>query len=141
MGFTPDLLVVVWVGFDRSELVGLSGAQAALPIWIEFMKAATAGQRPTPFLVPPGIETAWIDPLSGGLATVHCPERLEESFLEGEAPTAAVSPALRACAGIAPSGDRLRGSSHRAADPVASGSPPWSFSASKPPATTPQPPC
>jgi penicillin-binding protein 1B len=87
VGFTPDLLVVVWVGFDRNELVGLSGAQAALPIWIDFMRAATAGQSSTPFLIPPGIQTAWIDPLSGALATVHCPERLEESFLEGEAPT------------------------------------------------------
>jgi penicillin-binding protein 1B len=88
VGFTPDLLVVVWVGFDRDEMLGLSGAQAALPIWIEFMKAVTAGQASTPFLVPPGIQTAWIDPLSGLLATPHCPERLEESFFEGEAPTA-----------------------------------------------------
>jgi penicillin-binding protein 1B len=87
VGFTPDLLVVVWVGFDRNDVVGLSGAQAALPIWIEFMKTVTAGQPSTPFLVPPGIQTAWIDPLSGALATLHCPERLEESFLEGEAPT------------------------------------------------------
>ena len=95
VGFTPDLLVVVWVGFDRDEVLGLSGAQAALPIWIEFMKAATAGQPSTQFLVPPGMQTAWVDPLSGLLATPHCPERIEESFFEGEAPTASMSRCTR----------------------------------------------
>ncbi len=88
VGFTPDLLAVVWVGFDRKVALGLSGAQAALPIWIEFMKDAYAGKESTPFLVPPGIQSVWIDPASGGLATSRCPERFEESFLEGEAPTA-----------------------------------------------------
>jgi penicillin-binding protein 1B len=86
VGFTPDLLAVVWVGFDRERSLGLSGAQAALPIWIEFMKAAYAGNPGTAFLVPPGIATAWIDPASGELATSRCPTRLEEAFLEGEAP-------------------------------------------------------
>lgn len=88
VGFTPDLLAVVWVGFDRKVALGLSGSQAALPIWIEFMKGAYAGKESTPFLVPPGIQSVWIDPTSGGLATSRCPERFEESFLEGEAPTA-----------------------------------------------------
>ncbi|MBI2963993.1 MAG: PBP1A family penicillin-binding protein [Deltaproteobacteria bacterium] len=91
VGFTPDLLAVVWVGFDREQALGLSGAQAALPIWIEFMRDAYAGKESTPFLVPPGIDSAWIDPASGGLATARCPERFEESFLEGEAPTAPCS--------------------------------------------------
>ena len=81
------MLVVVWVGFDREELVGLSGAQAALPIWIDFMKSADAGRPATPFLVPPGIEVARVDPRSGQLATSQCPEPINESFLTGEAPT------------------------------------------------------
>jgi penicillin-binding protein 1B len=105
VGFTPDLLVVVWVGFDREEVLGLSGAQAALPIWIEFMKFVTTGQASTPFLIPPGIQTAWIDPLSGLLATPHCPERLEESFFEGEAPTASCP--LHPDAALAPPGRAL----------------------------------
>jgi penicillin-binding protein 1B len=87
IGFTPDLLAVVWVGFDRDDVLGLSGAEAALPIWIDFMKAANAGRPSTPFLVPPGIRTAWIDPASGALATSRCPTRFEEFFFEGEAPT------------------------------------------------------
>ena len=44
VGFTPELLTAVWVGFDDfSQPVGLTGAQAALPIWTEFMKRALAG--------------------------------------------------------------------------------------------------
>ena len=87
VGFTPDLLVVVWVGFDRNDVVGLSGAQAALPIWIDFMRAATVGLPGTSFLVPPGIQTVTIDPASGALATTRCPERFDESFFDSEAPT------------------------------------------------------
>ncbi len=44
VGFTPDLLTVVWVGFDDNQTVGLSGSQAALPIWADFMKRALAGR-------------------------------------------------------------------------------------------------
>jgi penicillin-binding protein 1B len=87
VGFTPDLLVIVWVGFDRNDVVGLSGAQAALPIWIDFMRAATVGLPGTSFLVPPGIQTVTIDPASGALATTRCPERFDESFFDSEAPT------------------------------------------------------
>jgi penicillin-binding protein 1B len=87
VGFVPDLLVVTWVGFDREQALGLSGAQAALPIWIDFMKAATAARQPVTFLVPPGVDTVTIDPASGEVATARCPERLDESFFAGEAPT------------------------------------------------------
>ena len=43
-GFTPDLLCVVWVGFDDNTPVGLSGTRAALPIWVDFMKTALDGR-------------------------------------------------------------------------------------------------
>ena len=55
VGFTPELLTVVWVGFDDNQPVGLSGAQAALPIWTQFMKRALAGRASVPFEVPDGI--------------------------------------------------------------------------------------
>jgi membrane carboxypeptidase/penicillin-binding protein len=42
-GFTADLLCVVWVGYDDNTPVNLSGARAALPIWVDFMKGALAG--------------------------------------------------------------------------------------------------
>lgn len=87
VGYTPDLLAVVWVGFDNEAKLGLSGAQAALPIWTEFMKRATAGTPVTDFVAPPGIKFVDIDPLSGQLATSNCPTVFREAFLEGEEPT------------------------------------------------------
>jgi penicillin-binding protein 1B len=53
VGYTPDLLAVVWVGYDGPAKIGLSGAEAALPIWTEFMKAATASMPVTDFAPPP----------------------------------------------------------------------------------------
>jgi membrane peptidoglycan carboxypeptidase len=44
IGFTPQLLTVVWVGFDDNKPIGLSGSQAALPIWTAFMKRAAAAR-------------------------------------------------------------------------------------------------
>jgi penicillin-binding protein 1B len=87
VGYTPDLLAVVWVGFDNQSKLNLSGAQAALPIWTEFMKRATAGTPITDFVPPPGIKIVEIDPLSGQLATPNCPYVLREAFLEGDEPT------------------------------------------------------
>jgi penicillin-binding protein 1B len=89
VGYTPDLLAVVWVGFDNKAKLGLSGAQAALPIWTEFMKIATAGAPTTDFVPPPGIKIVEIDPLSGQLATPNCSYVLREAFLEGDEPTTA----------------------------------------------------
>jgi penicillin-binding protein 1B len=87
VGYTPDLLAVVWVGFDNQSKLGLSGAQAALPIWTEFMKQATAGTPVTDFVPPPGIKIVEIDPLSGQQATPNCPYIFREAFLEGDEPT------------------------------------------------------
>src|SRR5262249_36201996 len=43
VGFTPELLTVVWVGHDDNQALGLSGGQAALPMWTAFMQRALAG--------------------------------------------------------------------------------------------------
>jgi penicillin-binding protein 1B len=86
-GFTPDLLTVVWVGFDQTRKLGLTGAAAALPIWTRFMKEATAGRPPSAFVPPAGVALVRIDPYTGGLATPNCPDVIEEAFLRGEEPT------------------------------------------------------
>ena len=57
VGFTPELLTVVWVGLDDNQPLGLSGTQAALPIWTSFMMRALAGHPNLPFAEPPGIVT------------------------------------------------------------------------------------
>ncbi len=87
VGYTPDLLTVVWIGFDNGTKLGLSGAQAALPIWTDFMKKATAGMPVTDFAPPPGVKMVDIDPLSGQRATRNCPTVIQEAFLEGDEPS------------------------------------------------------
>ena len=87
VGFTPDLLTVVWVGFDDNQPVSLSGGQAALPIWIQFMKNATAGRANAAFDMPEGITFAEIDRDTGKLALPGCPRTITESFLAGTEPS------------------------------------------------------
>jgi penicillin-binding protein 1B len=86
-GFTPELLTVVWVGFDDNQPVGLSGSRAALPIWTQFMKAALAGRASIPFDAPEGITFVDIDPATGKLATPICPKTFTEAFIAGSEPT------------------------------------------------------
>jgi penicillin-binding protein 1B len=86
-GFTPDLLCVVWVGFDDNTEVGLSGTRAALPIWVDFMKSALAGVAPTPFPPPPeNVVFVTIDSDTGLLATPACPKTRSEAFIAGTEP-------------------------------------------------------
>ena len=87
VGFTPELLCVVWVGFDDNRAVGLSGSQAALPIWTAFMKRALAGHANVPFADPPaGITFVDIDRDTGLLAGPNCPRVYREAFLYGTEP-------------------------------------------------------
>ncbi|MBN2357782.1 carboxypeptidase, partial [candidate division KSB1 bacterium] len=71
VGFTPELVAVVWVGFDDNRPMrdakkrGLTGARAALPIWTLFMKNAMADAPYSEFPVPPGIVFEDVDPRTG----------------------------------------------------------------------------
>jgi penicillin-binding protein 1B len=87
VGFTRDLLTVVWVGLDENQGLGLSGAQAALPIWTTFMMRALAGERETPFPVPENVTFVSVDHDTGDLPTPYCPRVLTEAFLVGTEPT------------------------------------------------------
>lgn len=87
VGFTPELLTVVWVGLDDNQALGLSGSQAALPIWTQFMSRALAGHANQAFDVPPGIIFVDIDRDSGKLASPTCPRIYREAFLVGTEPT------------------------------------------------------
>ncbi|MGH9335188.1 MAG: penicillin-binding transpeptidase domain-containing protein, partial [Vicinamibacteria bacterium] len=85
-GYTPELLAVVWVGYDDNRSLGLSGAEAALPIWVRFMKAALSGTEKEAFAPPSGIVQAEIDPATGKRATKNCPKRIREFFRDGNVP-------------------------------------------------------
>ena len=86
VGFTPELLTVVWVGLDDNTPVGLSGSQAALPIWTAFMKRALAGHRNKAFAVPDGVTFVEIDKETGGRAGPFCEKVFNEAFLVGTEP-------------------------------------------------------
>lgn len=89
VGFTPELLTVVWVGFDDNQPVGLSGSQAALPIWVDFMMAALAGHPNVSFQPPAGVSFVTIDRDTGRLAQPGCPRIISEAFVTGTEPTEA----------------------------------------------------
>ncbi len=71
VGFTPDLVAAVWVGYDDNRPMktkwgtGITGASGALPIWALFMKRALEGTVDRPFPFPPGLEFTTVDPRTG----------------------------------------------------------------------------
>jgi penicillin-binding protein 1B len=78
VGYTPNLVCAVWIGFDDNQQLGLTGAEAALPAWTEFMNGAVQA-RPEfggrNFACPEGIKFAEIDSETGLLSTLSCPSR------------------------------------------------------------------
>jgi len=88
-GYTPNMVCVVWVGFDDNSELGLEGSKSALPIWTAFMKQALA-LRPelagNGFQKPDGIVEVDIDPTTGLVATPLCTTHRMEYFVEGTQP-------------------------------------------------------
>ena len=86
IGFSPEILAAVWVGFDDNRETGLAGAAGALPIWIDFMRASGNGDSAGSFPEPPDIVRRLVDPATGGLAATDCPEAVDEVFILGTEP-------------------------------------------------------
>ncbi|HEY7539060.1 MAG TPA: PBP1A family penicillin-binding protein [Methylomirabilota bacterium] len=86
VGYTPKLLALVWVGLDSGEPHGMSGARAALPIWIDFMKQAVDAYPQPDFEAPSGIVFADVDVTNGKRAARACPVVAREAFLVGTEP-------------------------------------------------------
>lgn len=78
VGYTPNLVCVVWIGFDDNQQLGLTGAEAALPAWTDFVSGAVQS-RPElggkNFDCPEGIKFVEIDSENGLISTVSCPAR------------------------------------------------------------------
>src|SRR6266478_1626043 len=87
VGFTPEVVAGVWVGLDGGGPTGLTGAQGALPIWTDFVRATSGEASEQDFPVPDDIVWREVDPASGELATAGCPESRHEPFLAGTEPT------------------------------------------------------
>jgi penicillin-binding protein 1B len=91
VGYTKDLLVISWVGFDDNRDLDLEGSRSALPIWTEFMLQAYALYPPKNrmhFTPPPGIDFVTIDAETMMRATPDCIDTFQEVFIQGTAPGA-----------------------------------------------------
>lgn len=89
IGFTPDLVTCVWVGFNEKISMGkdMTGSQVAGPIWTDFMSEVFKDKPIREFPIPEkGLTFARVCPESGLLATNECPQVMVEAFLEGTEP-------------------------------------------------------
>ena len=87
VGYTPELAVGVWVGFDDGTPIGLSGSRAALPIFADFMIRVLGSRGGRGFRAPAGVEWIDIQPETGLRAGWGCRGE-PELFLSGTAPEA-----------------------------------------------------
>ena len=90
VGYTPDLITGVWVGFDEEASLGKyeTGSRAASPIWLAFMTEVLKDKPVSDFTVPQGVVFKKIDSKTGLLAASNDDNAIFECFKEGTAPTA-----------------------------------------------------
>lgn len=88
-GFNSDIVTICWVGFNNPKPLGSheTGARAALPMWISFMREALRGKEETPLIQPPGIVSVRINGKTGLPTTATDPEAIFEFFLEDQVPS------------------------------------------------------
>ncbi len=93
-GFHPDLVAIVWVGFDSSKPLGRGevGGKAALPAWIDFMRTALKDVPEHPLQMPPGMVTVRIDPRTGQRAGADQKDAIFEVFRAANAPEEPADP-------------------------------------------------
>ncbi len=89
MGYTPDFVAGVWVGYDDQKEMGKgeTGSRAASPIWLDFMFLVLKDKPVTDFTVPKGIVFAKIDAETGLLASSYSKKTVFQAFKAGEEPT------------------------------------------------------
>jgi penicillin-binding protein 1A len=88
IGFTPDLVAGVFVGFDQPQSLGdkETGGSLAVPIFRDFMTAALADTPPVPFRMPAGVRQVLVDAQSGQRTVLGASRAIWESFVEGSEP-------------------------------------------------------
>jgi penicillin-binding protein 1A len=89
IGFSPEVVTGVWVGFDSKKVLGVAetGGRAALPIWLEYMKAALSDRPVRDFPIPSGIVFARVDGKTGELADSGSETTSFLAFIAGTEPT------------------------------------------------------
>jgi penicillin-binding protein 1A len=90
VGYTAQVATGVWAGFDHEKSLGKGevGGRAALPAWVDYMKAVHEDLPQLPLAVPNGIVFANIDADTGQLASANSKNLIRQAFLEGTEPTA-----------------------------------------------------
>lgn len=87
VGYTPDFLALIWVGFDNGDPVMTTGAGAALPIFADLVKSMPGYISGRWFTMPPGVVKKKVCKQTGQLAdSRQCPQKYEEYFLETNQP-------------------------------------------------------
>lgn len=88
IGYTPNLVAGVWVGFDEMKTLGVreEGGRAASPIWLKFMQETLKDTPEKDFQIPEGLVFAQIDTKTGKLATERTQKAIFEVFREGTEP-------------------------------------------------------
>jgi penicillin-binding protein 1A len=88
IGFSPDLVVGVYIGYDNPEPMGKgqTGGGIAAPVFRDFMQMALAGQPAAPFRVPPGVKLVRVDATTGLRATANTEKVILEAFKPNEDP-------------------------------------------------------
>jgi penicillin-binding protein 1A len=89
IGFDPDITVGVWVGYDQKKTLGrgMEGARAALPIWIDVMKAYIGDRKDAPKFEPPSnIVFVSVDKDTGEAVDPGMPGAINEAFIAGTQP-------------------------------------------------------
>ena len=100
VGFTPEIVAVVWVGYDEPSPIGVPSSRGALPIWADFLAELSGGRVRGAFTKPSGVEQIEIDPTSGARAFAGCPEHRPEFFLTGTEPKETCPPGARSRSGF-----------------------------------------
>ncbi len=92
-GFNSDIVTTTWVGFDQPAPLGHGevGGHAALPIWVDYMRTALAGDPESPLIPPAGIVTATINRDTGKVTSPSDPKAMQEYFVDGTVPAKGAS--------------------------------------------------
>jgi penicillin-binding protein 1A len=88
VGFSPDLVVGVFIGYDEPASLGdhAAGGTVAAPIFAAFMRDALKDKPAVPFRTPPGVRLMRVDGATGRLAGSSNPRVILEAFKPGTAP-------------------------------------------------------
>ncbi|MFZ2949406.1 MAG: PBP1A family penicillin-binding protein, partial [Desulfuromonadaceae bacterium] len=88
VGYTPQIITGVWVGYDKPRPggKGFTGGAVAAPVWERFMRKAAAAKPVTDFPRPDAVVSVTVDPATGYLATENCPKKREEYYIAGTEP-------------------------------------------------------